>query len=198
MRKETTRSPAWQRPDDSVAAALERVVAQLPPTIEPRPGAPDCAIGGSVAALTPIFERVTLLAGDGDGASAETVANRVSVPLVVRDHALGAFCLIAQPGKSFTAGDMALLHGIAERAAVAIDNARLYLETEEARASGSAIATQLDTIFNATDVGICVTDTHGAYLRINPYGVDLLGLAERHGGTRRYPGAALRATHARG
>lgn len=176
LRKETTRSPAWQRPDDPLAAALERVVAQLPPTIEPRPGAPDCAISGCVAALTPVFERAMLVAGDG--ATAEVSTSSVSVPLVVRGHALGALYLVASPGKEFTAGDMALLHGIAERAAVAIDNARLYLETEEARASGSATATQLDTIFNATDVGICVTDTHGAYLRINPYGVDLLGLAD--------------------
>ena len=177
LRKAATRSPARDHPNDPRAGALERMVAGMAPVVEARPGDPDCAIGGSVHALTPIFERLALV-----DAVDETVS-AVSVPLVVRQHALGGFCLMAHPGREFTAADMTMLQGLAERAAVAIDNARLYLETQEALATGGAIATQLDTIFNATDVGIFVTDATGAYLRVNPYGAALLGLAE-NGGAR--------------
>ncbi|MDE3229107.1 MAG: GAF domain-containing protein, partial [Chloroflexota bacterium] len=155
LRKAATRSPAREHPDDPRAVALERMLARLPEVVEARPGDPDCAIGGSVHALTPVFERVALMEADDEN---DRTASVVSVPIVVRQHALGAFYLVARSSRDFTAGDMPMLQGLAERAAVAIDNARLYLETQEALATGRVIATQLDTIFNATDVGIFVTD----------------------------------------
>jgi PAS domain S-box-containing protein len=181
LRKAATRSPAREHPDDLRAVALERMLARLPQVVEARPGDPDCAIGGSVHALTPVFERVALTEADDEN---DNTASIVNVPIVVRQHALGGFCLVAHADRDFTAGDMPMLQGLAERAAVAIDNARLYLETQEALATGGVIATQLDTIFNATDVGIFVTDVTGAYLRVNPYGAALLGLVDGAGEAR--------------
>nr|HET7859506.1 ATP-binding protein [Caldimonas sp.] len=55
-------------------------------------------------------------------------------PLVARGRTLGALAVLqAESGRNFTADDEALLGDIAQRAALAIDNARLYSEAEAAR-----------------------------------------------------------------
>lgn len=102
----------------------------------------------------------------------------VCAPLLVRGHALGVVYLVGGPEQTFPTGDLALIQGLAERAAIAIDNARLYSETEQALTRVSEIATQLDTIFDATDVGIYVIDAEGRSQRVNRYGVELLGLPD--------------------
>jgi PAS domain S-box-containing protein len=59
----------------------------------------------------------------------------VCVPLMARGHVLGALSLVhAESGRVYDAADQALAEELARRAAVAIDNARLFGETEEARA----------------------------------------------------------------
>jgi signal transduction histidine kinase/DNA-binding response OmpR family regulator len=55
------------------------------------------------------------------------------VPLVARGRTLGMLALAFGPsGRSFDAGDLALAEDLAGRAAVAIDNARLYRDIQEA------------------------------------------------------------------
>jgi PAS domain S-box-containing protein len=145
-------------------------------------------IAECVRTLAPVFEQ-SLTDQPSDPLSTQSDAGRdetavavdglcVSVPLVVRQHALGVAYLALRSGKRLDDGDLALIEGLAERAAIAVDNARLYSETQAALASGSATATQLAAIFNATDVGIFVTDAAGGFLRINPYGRRLLGLGD--------------------
>ncbi|HYR08092.1 MAG TPA: MHYT domain-containing protein [Longimicrobium sp.] len=58
----------------------------------------------------------------------------VCVPLKARGRVLGAVTLVhAESGRSHTPADLALAEELARRAAVAIDNARLFTETEESR-----------------------------------------------------------------
>jgi signal transduction histidine kinase len=58
----------------------------------------------------------------------------VCVPLTARGRVLGAVTLVhAESGRSHTPADLALAEELARRAAVAIDNARLFTETEESR-----------------------------------------------------------------
>lgn len=183
LRKVSTLAPSHGLlAPDRVDVALQRIVERLAATIDVSADETGCAIGQSVSTLSPAFEQQPLEIGGSD-ACGETGTQEneastlcVAAPLVVRQHALGALYLVARPGRDFTDGDLTLAQGLAERAAVAIDNARLYSETQQALASGSATATQLDTIFDATDVGIVVTDANGQYLRINPYGAHMLGL----------------------
>ena len=56
--------------------------------------------------------------------------------------------------------------------------ARLYADLEQALRRVSESAIQLDTIFDSTDAGIYVTDASGHFLRINTYGLHMLGLSE--------------------
>src|SRR4029078_8803626 len=55
------------------------------------------------------------------------------VPLIARGRTLGAFAApLAESGRHFPADECALVNEIAQRAALAIDNARLFAEAEAA------------------------------------------------------------------
>jgi signal transduction histidine kinase len=61
------------------------------------------------------------------------VASFMLVPLVARNHVLGAIGLISSdPGHQFTDDDLVEANDLALRAALALDNARLYREAQEA------------------------------------------------------------------
>jgi PAS domain S-box-containing protein len=68
----------------------------------------------------------------------------IAVPLVAREQTLGAITLVhAESGRRYDEGDLRLAEELARRAAVAIDNARLFHETEEARAQLEQQAAEL-------------------------------------------------------
>ena len=68
----------------------------------------------------------------------------IVVPLIARDRTLGAITLVhAESGRRYDAQDLELAEELARRAAVAIDNARLFHETEEARAQLEQQAAEL-------------------------------------------------------
>ncbi|HEX8906508.1 MAG TPA: ATP-binding protein [Longimicrobiaceae bacterium] len=68
----------------------------------------------------------------------------IVVPLIARDRTLGAITLVhAESGRRYDQQDLELAEELARRAAVAIDNARLYYETEEARAQLEQQAAEL-------------------------------------------------------
>lgn len=57
----------------------------------------------------------------------------IIVPLVARDRVLGALTFVsAESGRRYGKGDLALAEDLAKRAAMAVDNARLYREAQEA------------------------------------------------------------------
>jgi len=58
----------------------------------------------------------------------------IRAPLKARGRVIGVMSLVAgESGRRYTAADKALVEQLAERAAIAIDNARLFTETEAAR-----------------------------------------------------------------
>jgi signal transduction histidine kinase len=60
----------------------------------------------------------------------------IIVPLVARGVILGAFTLVmSESGRHYDRADQALAEDLAQRAAIAVDNARLYREAERARAA---------------------------------------------------------------
>jgi signal transduction histidine kinase len=61
------------------------------------------------------------------------LASLMLVPLIARDHLLGAVALAsADPARLFGEEDLALAHDLASRAALALDNARLYNDAKDA------------------------------------------------------------------
>ncbi len=67
------------------------------------------------------------------------------VPLAARGRTLGALTLAqAESGRSFNEDDLILLTELAQRAALALDNARLYAETELARRDAERVSRTKD------------------------------------------------------
>ena len=127
-------------PDRDAAA---RAFAQLGPDDEPVPcGAPRVLRAGTTE-LTPCVDPATVAAVRDPRRRALLaelgVRAQLCVPLVARGHALGAFTFVlGDPARAFTPDDVALAEDLAQRAAVAVDNARLYEEAQRASAAKSA------------------------------------------------------------
>jgi PAS domain S-box-containing protein len=76
------------------------------------------------------------------------------VPLVIRDETVGAITLVAaESERRFTEGDLRMGQELARRAAIAIDNARLYRQAEE--------RAQAARVLEAVGDGVMLLDTDG-------------------------------------
>jgi PAS domain S-box-containing protein len=92
------------------------------------------------------------------------------VPMVVRGRAVGAISLVAaESGRRFGEDDLRLAEELAQRAASAVDNARLYEEAER-RARASRV---LETIAD----GVALLDDNGVVLLWNAAAESITGLS---------------------
>jgi len=67
------------------------------------------------------------------------VRSAIIVPLAARGRALGAITLVsAESGRHYNAGDLRIAEDLAHRAAVAVENARLFRDAAAARAEAEA------------------------------------------------------------
>ena len=66
---------------------------------------------------------------DRDRVKAEGVVSFAGVPLIIGERVLGALGVALRKAHSFSEEDLSLLHSLANHAAIAIENARLYAET---------------------------------------------------------------------
>jgi signal transduction histidine kinase len=85
----------------------------------------------------------------------------LSVPLVVRDAAIGALSVGDDEGRVFTPGDVRLAEAVADQAALTLDNARLYVEATGRRREAeqlSRVARSLTESLDVVDVGRRVVD----------------------------------------
>lgn len=102
-------------------------------------------------------EHLALLRGIG-------FSSYMCVPLRARGTVLGAVtCVAAESGRRFGTSDLAVLDELAHGAAVAVDNALLFRDAQEARATAEAALSQLNSLFSGAPVGLglwtlsCVT-----------------------------------------
>ncbi|MCR4406924.1 MAG: ATP-binding protein [Anaerolineae bacterium] len=89
------------------------------------------------------------------------VGSAIAVPLMRRDKVVGVLTLIHPQPHHFDVDQLALLSSIANQAAVAVENARLFRVVQEERAKLQAVLNE------AADV-IMVTDEKGGVLLMNP------------------------------
>jgi PAS domain S-box-containing protein len=97
-------------------------------------------------------------------ASAQRLGARsyMIVPLRARGRVIGALTLLStREGRHYGEQDLAFAETLAQRFALAIDNARLYEEAE--RSLGL-----LDTLFATAPVGLAFLDVEQRYVRVNP------------------------------
>jgi PAS domain S-box-containing protein len=123
-----------------------------------------------------------LVAGARDAEHLELVrsldlTSALIVPLRARGHVLGAITLVRtgqRPG--YSEDDLAFVGEVAARAALAVDNARLYGEARaQERASGEARAL-LDALVTAAPIGQGFLDTDFRYLRVNDALAEINGM----------------------
>jgi signal transduction histidine kinase len=72
------------------------------------------------------------------------IGSVVVVPLIARDHVLGAISFVsADVGHQYTESDVGLAEDLAARCSIALDNARLYRDLEAARRDAAELNEQL-------------------------------------------------------
>jgi PAS domain S-box-containing protein len=93
----------------------------------------------------------------------------ILVPMIAHGRTLGVITLVsAESGRRYGEGDLRLAEELARRAALAVDNARLY---EEARSSRN----QLETILRGVADGITAQDPSGKIVYANETAARLVG-----------------------
>jgi PAS domain S-box-containing protein len=96
-------------------------------------------------------------------------SSAIVVPLPARGNVLGAVLLCAaESGRRYGRGDLALAEEIARRAALALDNARLFQQAQEAEA-------RYRGLFEALPDGVLVAAGDGRYQEVNPAAAAALG-----------------------
>ena len=92
----------------------------------------------------------------------------LAVPLTVGGRVLGTMTFgMTGSGRRFNSDDLSLAEELARRAAVAVDNARLFRRREEAVRRSEESLALVDSLFRTAPVGLGVLDTSLRYLRIN-------------------------------
>ncbi len=106
------------------------------------------------------------------------------VPLVARDRTLGAITFVsAESGRRYEEADLATARDLARRAAISVDNARLFREAESSRREAQESLAVLDAVFAAAPVGLAFMDTNFRYVRVNEALAAMNGLpSEEHFG----------------
>ncbi|HEV2072711.1 MAG TPA: PAS domain S-box protein, partial [Thermomicrobiales bacterium] len=93
----------------------------------------------------------------------------LTVPLHARGRVLGTLTFIAaESGHAYGPDDLPICEALAELAALAIDNAQLYRNAQEAEI-------RYRTVFTGVADAILVADTKHRYLEANPAATELLG-----------------------
>ena len=166
------RNVAVAHVDPAKVALARRMRERYPPDPRDVGGTAHVVRTGAPRLLAEISDE-QVVAGASDAEHLELLrsldlSSLLIVPLRAREHVLGAITL-ARTGRrpGYTEDDVAFVEQVAARAALALDNARLYGEArEQERASGEARAL-LDALVSAAPIGQGFLDTDFRYIRVN-------------------------------
>jgi signal transduction histidine kinase len=103
-----------------------------------------------------------------EGLRAFGLRSLLIVPLTARGRTLGAITFVmAESGRQYGRAEQLLGEDLARRAAIAVDNARLYREAEQALQEKARTVALLDTVFRGTPIGLAFVDRELRFVRIN-------------------------------
>ncbi|MEG4007600.1 PAS domain S-box protein [Microcoleus sp. Pol11C1] len=141
---------------------------------------------GKSELITEVDEEI-LAAGAENSAEMEilrslNIGSHACVPLKARGRVMGSItCFTSKFGRRYSAEDLAMLEDLAYRVAIALDNARLYTEAQEALSQTSQSFALIDSLLEASPLAICFLDIEMRFIRINQVLAELHGLpAEQH------------------
>jgi signal transduction histidine kinase/DNA-binding response OmpR family regulator len=186
-----TLAVAW-RPAAPEAAPLVEAMRRACGMPRPGPGEPGPGRPSPPALFFPRCDAAAEGAGPAAGcASAAELARLgassfMAVPLAARGRTIGTIALArTAPGRHFTTDELSLAEVLGRRAALAIDNARLYGESERARARIDALTkdlrnriTDIETLLDLIPIGIGIAnDPACSSIRVNRAFARQLGIA---------------------
>ncbi|MFM9265810.1 PAS domain S-box protein [Tychonema sp. BBK16] len=110
------------------------------------------------------------------------IGSHACVPITARGRIIGAIsCFTSKSGRCYNSEDLAMLEDLAYHVALGLDNARLYAEAQQALAKTSESFALIDSLLEASPLGICFLDREMRYIRINQVLAELNGLTtEQH------------------
>ena len=108
------------------------------------------------------------------------------VPLIAQGRVLGCISfVIAQSDRRYDRSDLTLATDITNRAALAVENARLYRDIHQALVHYAESLSLLDALLGAAPVAVCFLDRELRYIRINQVFAEINGLTiEEHLGRK--------------
>ena len=106
------------------------------------------------------------------------VAAAVIVPLTTHDRTLGTISMAIEPGRSWSTDDLELARELGRRAALAVDNARLYHQMEVAQAEARFQAALLRAQNEAGVEGLLVVSPAGEMISHNRRFAEIWGIDE--------------------
>jgi PAS domain S-box-containing protein len=108
------------------------------------------------------------------------------VPLIAQGRVLGTISFVStQSNRRYDRTDLTLATEITHRAALAIENARLYRDIQQALVHYAESLSLLDALLEVAPVAVCFLDRELRYIRINQVFADINGLTiEEHLGRK--------------
>ncbi|MCL6751055.1 PAS domain S-box protein [Nostoc sp. CCCryo 231-06] len=108
------------------------------------------------------------------------------VPLIAQGRVLGTISFIStESDRRYDRTDLTLATDISHRAALAVENARLYRDIHKALVHYAESLSLLDALLGAAPVAVCFLDRELRYIRINQVFADINGLTiEEHLGCK--------------
>ena len=178
---------AVEHPDPGKVALAYELEERYPPDPDDPRGLHQVLRSGEPEMMAEIpdelLDEIVVDAEHGEILRALGLRSYMVVPLVVRGRTLGAISLIsAESGRRYGDTDLALARELARRAALAVDNARLYEEAqreiserrraqEELRGSRD----QLEAILRGVADGITAQDASGRIIYANDAAARIIG-----------------------
>src|SRR5262245_28988377 len=100
------------------------------------------------------------------------VRSVIGTPLRRRQRVVGVLTLVHDERNRFKESELPLLSAIADQAAIAMENAQLFKQTEQERI-------KLSAIINSTQDAVLVTTPENEVVLLNPAALEILGLAKQ-------------------
>ncbi|MEP6543846.1 PAS domain S-box protein [Microcoleus vaginatus GB1-A2] len=108
------------------------------------------------------------------------IGSHACVPLKARGRVMGSItCFTSKLGRRYSAEDMAMLEDLAYRVAIALDNARLYTEAQQALSQTAQSFALIDALLEASPLAICFLDSEMRFIHINKVLAELHGLSAK-------------------
>jgi GAF domain-containing protein len=159
--------------DPEKVALAKELQERTPPQLDAPTGAAAVALRGAPPELYSEIPDALIDEGIDDPEVREIVrslgmTSAMVVPLRARGRTLGALTLIGTHDRPrYGPEDLAFAQEVAARAALAVDNARLYGEAREQDRRSQEARALLDTLIEEAPIGLAFYDRELRYVRVN-------------------------------